>query len=248
MNYFGLLQSEFLKTKRCAVRRVALASPLCLSVLALVQGRYFSLNLFNWFYVMFLPVTLSLISAAAVNIDHGKMGLRAIRALSVKQRNIWIAKLLIVAGYALFSCLLLSAASIVVPAILGLLGIHQIKVFRVSESMAGVFVMFLTSIWQVPLSFILAKKGGLIFTVSTNLFLSFSGVLLALKSYWFFCPWAWVNRCMISVLGVLPNGLPNENNFRTGIYDVVLSLVMSLGVAVILGCWSTFSFAKSEAR
>lgn len=248
MNIFNIIQSEFLKTKRSVVRRVAIASPLCLAALATIQRGYFSLNLFNWFYVVFLPVTFALISAAAVNIDNGKHGLRAIRSLPVAQNKIWIAKSVNVLGYALCSCLLLSVAVIIVPAILSLVNIHQIKPLNLTTVLLGILVMFLTSAWQVPFSFILAKKLGMVFTVIVNLFVSFSGVFLALKPYWFFCPWTWVNRSMISVIGVLPNGLPVENSINVGTLDVILALVLSLVLTAILSLLAIFLFANTESR
>ncbi len=248
MDFFSILQSEFLKTKRSIVRRVAIASPLCLAALATIQGGYFSLNLFNWFYVVFLPATFAMIGAAAVNIDNGKHALRTIRSLPIKQNRIWLAKLINVLGYALFSCLLLSVAVILVPALLGMFGTAQIKQLSVVTVLSGIVVMFLSSAWQIPFSFILSKKLGLIFTVAINLIISFSGVLLALKSYWLFCPWAWVNRCMAVIIGVMPNGLPVESNLNVGTIDVVLSLILSLALTAVLGFLATWLFSNSEAR
>lgn len=72
MSNSTILMAEFLKTKRTATRRIAIASPLCLALMVIVQQGYFSLNLFNWYYVVFLPATFALISASAVNIDNGK--------------------------------------------------------------------------------------------------------------------------------------------------------------------------------
>lgn len=248
MNFFSILQSEFLKTKRSIVRRVAIASPLCLAIMATIQGGYFSLNLFNWFYVVFLPATFALISATAVNIDNGKHALRAIRSLPIEQNKIWLAKLINVLGYALFSCVLLSIAVIIVPTILGILGTTQIKQLSILTVLSGIIAMFISSAWQIPFSFILSKKLGLIFTVAINLFVSFLGVLLALKSYWFFCPWAWVNRCMTAVIGVMPNGLPVESNLNIGTIDVILSMVLSLALTSVLIFFTTRLFSNSEAR
>ena len=46
MSNSNILMAEFLKTKRTATRRIAIASPLCLALMAIVQQGYFSLNLF----------------------------------------------------------------------------------------------------------------------------------------------------------------------------------------------------------
>lgn len=245
----NILLSEFLKTKRSATRRIAIASPLCLTLMALVQQGYFSLNLFNWYYVVFLPVTFALISATAVNIDNKKHGLRAIRSLPISQDKIWSCKLLIVLFYAFLSCLLLSIAVVCVPFIFSLFGINQIKQLSLVSIFSGIIVMFITTMWQIPFCFILSKKLGLIFSVILNLVTSFSGVLLALKPYWLFCPWAWVNRSMISVLGLLPNGLPIEKNLSyTHSYDTFIGLVVSVILTAILSVISTKLYTKSEAR
>lgn len=248
MNSLVLAQAEYLKTKKSAVRRVAIVSPLCLAVLAIVQQGYFSLNLFNWFYVVFLPATLALISAAEVNLDYGKTGLRALRSLPVSQQKIWTVKLFVVAGYAFCSCLLLSVAVVIIPQFLQLLGTVQSKPLGVPTILAGIAVMFITTSWQVPLCFILAKKLGLVFTVITHLFVSFSGVFFALKPFWFLCPWAWVNRCLVSVIGVLPNGLPVENTDYISTFDVALGVGLSLILTAILGKLAIVIYARTEAR
>lgn len=248
MNKRKIFRSEFLKTKRSSVRRIALASPLCLALLASIQQGYFSLNLFNWFYVVFLPATFALISAAAVSIDNGKHALRAVRSLPIAQEKIWTAKLMVVIGYALCSCLLLGVAVIIIPGIFSLWGTDQIKSLNILAVFFGIVIMFLTTIWQVPLCFLLTQKFGLMFTVIINLSISFSGIFLALKPYWLYCPWAWVNRCMVLLIGVLPNGLPAENIKMVTSYDVVLAVILSLSLTIISGYASILLYAKIEAR
>ena len=145
MSNSNILMAEFLKTKRTATKRIAIASPLCLALMAIVQQGYFSLNLFNWYYVVFLPATFALISATAVNIDNGKHGLRAIRCLPVSQGKIWSSKLLVVLGYALLSCFLLSVAVVCIPFIFSLFGINQIKQLSIASIFLGIIVVFVTT-------------------------------------------------------------------------------------------------------
>lgn len=248
MNFFNILQAEFLKTKRSVVRRIAIAGPLCLAILATIQQGYFSINLFNWFYVVFLPVIFSVISVAAVNIDNGKQALRTIKALPLSQKKIWWAKLVNILVYALSSCLLLGVAVIIIPLIFHLLNINQLKPLNVDTALAGILVMFLSSAWQIPLSFILAKKISSPFIILINCFLSAVGVLSALKFYWFLYPWSWVNRCMIVMINVLPNGLPNENIIQIGYSDVISTLTLSLILTLVLSFISVSLFANAEAR
>lgn len=248
MAVLNILQAEFLKTKRSALRRIALTSPLVLAILALIQQGFFSLNLFNWYYVAFLPATFALISGIAVNIDSGKRGMRAICCLPIRQEKIWLAKLTIASSYAFCSCLLLSIAVVFVPEILSLLGAEQVKPLNIGMIATGILVMFFTTLWQIPFCFILAKKLGLVFTAVMNLLVSVSGVLLALEPFWFLCPWAWVNRCMVSIVGVLPNGLPVEQVNYSEPENVLSALVLSLILTTILIFLATKIFAKSEAR
>ena len=109
--------------------------------------------------------------------------------------------------------------------------------------------MFITTMWQIPFSFIISKKLGVIFSVVVNLAISFSGVVLGLKPYWMFCPWAWVNRSMISILGILPNGLPVEEDLiHAQSYDVLIAIVASVVLTMLLSIVSTTLYKKSEAR
>lgn len=249
MSYFcGILQGEFLKTKKSAVRRGAIAAPLSLSLLAVIQQGYFSQNVFNWYYVFFLPITFSLISAATVSSDYRRHRLRALRSFPAPQKVFWIAKLIVAAVYACVSCLLLSVAVMIVPKIFAAFGVEQVRHFRLSIVMVGIAVMFVTCAWQIPFCFLLTKKLGVIFTVAVNWLLSVAGVLAALKPYWVAYPWAWVNRCMIVVIDVLPNGLSAEHDQYAGVPDVIWSMALSAALTGLLAAAAIKLYAGSEAR
>lgn len=244
----GILQGEFLKSKKSAVRRAAIAAPLCLALLAVVQQGYFSQNVFNWYYVFFLPITFSLISAATVSSDYRRHRLRTLRSFPASQEVFWIAKMFVATVYACISCLLLSVAVMIVPKIFVAFGIEQVRQFRAPIVLAGIVVMFMACAWQIPLCFLLTKKLGVIFTVAVNWLLSVVGVLAALKPYWIVYPWAWVNRCMIVVIGVLPNGLSAEHDQYAGFPDVVWSMTLSAVLTGLLAAAAIKLYAGSEAR
>ena len=136
-----------------------------------------------------------------------------------------------------------------IPFIFSLFGINQIKQLSIASIFLWIIVVFVTTVWQIPFSFIISKKLGVIFSVLVNLAISFSGVFLALKPYWMFCPWAWVNRSMISILGILPNGLPVEEDLiHAQSYDVLIAIVASVVLTMLLSIVSTTLYKKSEAR
>lgn len=248
MNFSGILASELLKTKRSAARRIAIISPLCLAVFSLVQGGYFSLNLFNWFYTIFLPITAALIGTCIAQIDMGKHGLRTLRCLPLSQNKIWCAKLIVAAAHMFLSCALLLIAVSVIPALLNVLGVAQIKPLSLMSVVFGIIVMFLTMLWQIPFSFILNKRLGMAFTALINLFGSIVGILVALKSYWMLCSWSWVNHSMVFAINVLPNGLPADSSVSIEGYDVILALVASVVLTLLFSAASTLLYARSEAR
>lgn len=248
MNGTPLLASEWLKTKRSSVRQVAVASPLTLAVLALVQRGYFSLNLFNWFYVIFLPATLALMSAEMVRMDLRRHGLRTLRGYPVDQEKIWRAKLIVVSGAAFVSCLLLGIAVYVVPTFLRWMGIAKVKNLSIMETFLGVGAMYLSALWQVPFSFLLAKKLSTTLVSCANLCLSFSGVFLAEKGVWMFCPWAWVDRTMMVMIKVAPNGLPITGPLSGGVGDVLLAVGLSMALTLILSFLVMGWFGRMEGR
>lgn len=248
MRQVDLLAAEFLKTKRSAGKRFAIASPLCLAGLAIVQQGYFSLNLFNWFYVVFLPVTFAVLSAAIVNLDYAKHGLRTLRSLPISQAQLWLTKCLVAASYAWLSCLLLGIAVFLIPQLLALLGIQQLQPLSILTVLTGMAVMFCTTIWQIPCCFLLNYKLGIVFTVVVNGMLSITGVLLATTSAWILYPWAWVSHSMIDAIGVLPNGLPVDGHVYTHSADLTIACSAALLLTVVLTYLTIRLYAHTEAH
>lgn len=243
-----LLRSEFLKTKRSAASRLAFVGPCVLSIMALVQMGYFSINLFNWYYVIFLPLTIAGVSASTVRLDYGLLGLRTLRTLPVCQESLWFAKLVVVGSYTFASCLLLSCSTFVVPGLLTLIGIAQSHVMAPSAVLFGTVVMYILTLWQVPLMALLAKRFALIACATLNLVLNIAGVIMADGGYWFLNPWSWVMRAMSFAIGVLPNGLPVEGQSPSSLTDVVVMTYISLAATALLSVVAVKHFAKTEAR
>ena len=77
--------------------------------------------------------------------------------------------------------------------------------------------------------------------------LNLAGVVAAVESFWFLCPYSILPRMMCSVLGILPNGLPAREGSMTFspellegsnvLYGLILTLLWCLLLWAVTRSW-----------
>lgn len=238
------LKAENLKFRRTLTRKLILLMPLATMALTwFLSFNWYQINAFNWWYVLMMPGSIALISSLSDQKDAKKLGYRNIYALPVSLKKIWIAKVLNLILYTALSCLILLLG--ILP---GSLAVSNPLPLR--SACFGMLLIFLTSLWQIPLCLFLSRKTGMVGTILIQAAAGFLlGVLLATKSVWWLCPYSWTMRIMTPVLGILPNGtlahigdpLLNASSIPIGI---ALSILMFLLLMIVTTCW----FQKQEAK
>ena len=114
--------------------------------------------------------------------------------------KVWIAKNLTLVFYAALSNLVL-----LIGILLG--GSFVPNPLPFGASCLGMFLIFISSLWQIPLCLFLSRKVGMVGTVILQVGIGdVLGILFATKSNWWLCPYSWTARMITPVLGILPNG------------------------------------------
>lgn len=239
------LKAENLKCKGTFAKRLILTAPVVMILLALLSGRYFVENGYNWWYCMILPGFLTLLSALVNQYEEKKLRYRAVFALPVNLKRIWVAKAALIAVY-------FAAASLIHLAgiLIGMVLYNTTSGISVIQVISATAILFITSLWQIPLCLFLSKKFGLLPTV----FLNFCGgitlqILGANKSWWWACPYSWSARLMCPVLGILPQGVmaaPGDPLLNAGVIPIgiTLSIVLFALLLFVTSQW----FPKQEVK
>lgn len=204
--------AERLKNRHTSTEKLIVLMPMIAVCLAAwLTKDYFTIDSYNWWYVVLFPGMLALVCAAVGNRDK-KMENRAIQVLPVEMGAVWDGKVLygvLCMGIALlvFLCMTLAVGA----------GLEQTlrQVFRINpsagEQVLAVAVMLVTSLWQVPFCLLLQQVMGVFPMVLLHMG---SYILLAaelsLHSFFMVLPGGITSRMMCIILKILPNGLVAE--------------------------------------
>ena len=245
---YKYMLAENLKHKHSNLKKLMLILPLVTVLFSFVlMQSYFTINAFNWWYAMIMPVTFALIPGLMDRKEDKKLKYQAIYSLPVSLTKVWIAKVLTALLY------------IVVAALVHLFAVYILQ-FAVGKQLTSSYVfptlfsasvlLVITYLWQIPFCFFLVKKLGFIVVVASNVIIGLGlGVVFADSSLWMLCPYTWGIRLMIPILKVLPNGLPVTANHplieNTSILIPVISSVVLFGlITMITAKW----FSRIEVK
>ena len=237
------LKAENLKLKRTFTRKLILIAPLATLLLTWsLAVTWFQVNAFNWWYVLLLPGFIAIISALSDQKEK-KLEYRGVLALPISLKKIWIAKVLNLVFYTALSCFVL-----LIGILLGSFSVPN--PLPLGTACLGMFLIFLTSLWQIPFCLFLSRKIYMVGTILVQVAAGFLlGVLLAAKSIWWICPYSWTMRVMAPVLGILPNGtLAQAGDPLLNPFSIPVSIVLSILLFIILLVATTGWFQKQEAR
>lgn len=220
------LKAENLKFKRTLFRKLMILIPAVLILISVVfiyigigLGGFSSAIVCNWG----MPVgSLSIaILCHLANHKDQKHKYRTLFSLPIDLRKTFISKTILIALNLLVISLLLSFITVISECILS--GVSS-AIGQTGYYILGYCLLWLSLLWQIPFCLFLDQKAGFVGSVIINLFASaLGGLFFSLTPLFWFFPYSWPARFMVTVFGVLPNGLPVEANSR-----VLLNLEESL--------------------
>lgn len=230
------LKAEKMKYRRTFLWPLVILMPaVCMLLSAMLTYNYFAMDSYNWWYIMMMPGFLSIACGQIGGKDLKKKNC-TIWALPADMGKIWDAKILLSAMAVGIATLVLMVFVLLGEAVMEK-GLHFtfINMPSVGSQLLAAFLIWLTTLWQIPFCIFLAQKTGTLVMIVISLALSqISGPLISLKDCFFLIPYAITPRVMCPVLKTLPNGLPAEPGQIT--YTPELMSVQSavIGAAVSL--------------
>ena len=240
--------AENLKHKHSFLLKLLFIAPIIALLHSFVlMPSYFSVNAYNWWYVILMPATFALIPAMMHRKEERKLNYRAIFPLNIDLNKIWISKILT------------ALINLSINSIMHMLGVFvfqffvgdQLTVYYTFTTLlfASAFLV-ITNIWQVPFCFFLAKKFGFIASIVVNAVLGLVvGILLADGSMWIYCPYSWGIRLMVPVMRILPSGVPTEaSNPMILKTSLLIPCILSICLFTLLTFITAKWFSKQEVK
>ena len=211
------LTAENLKFKRSLFRKLMIFIPAALVLIAMVfifvgigLGGFSSAMVCNWC----MPIaSLSIVFLChLVNNKDQKHKYRTLYSLPIDLKRIFIANTILIALNLLIISLLLSLITVISECIVA--GVSS-AIGHSGYYLLGYCLLWLSLLWQIPFCLFLDQKVGFVGSVIINLFASaFGGLFFSLTPLFWFFPYSWPARFMVTLFGVLPNGLLVEANSR----------------------------------
>jgi ABC-2 type transport system permease protein len=234
-----IIKSEHIKLKHTFGGLLPMIAPAVILLIALLLtggiDHAFPTAAWNWWYIMFLPGMLSVLSYLCVKKDK-KMKYYNILLLNTAPEKSWIGKIMYCGLGLLFSNLLIFLGTFIGGSIFG-------TAISPGGGFAGALLLSLSYMWEIPLFLFLSARFGMFASIFSCMALSVFGVVtLADGNFWWTFPASVPIRLMCPTLGILPNGLPipaGSELYNTNVIlpGIVLSLVWFFGMTIGTTLW-----------
>jgi ABC-2 type transport system permease protein len=249
--FFSALRAEVLKSAHGAPVRLAVALALPFGLLGGIvlplAGWPISYSAWNYYYMLLLPVTVSLASATVAGYDARLSG-HVPLSCGVPLARTWVAKALWCLGLSLLgnlvTCALYTVGALLSPA----------GAASVASMLATALVSTVATSWMVPVTLFLVTRAGMLAGVLVPLGVQLvAGFAWGSTSLWPLIPPVAAAVLPTAFLPVLPSGEPMDA--ATGALaatlgrltpDHALALVVCAVAVVALTALSALWFSRSE--
>ncbi|MGZ0041420.1 lantibiotic immunity ABC transporter MutE/EpiE family permease subunit [Paenibacillus ottowii] len=239
------IAAEHLKLKRTFTKKLVWLAPIVTLLLCtgLMGGHMFQSASYNWWYIMLLPGTLTLMCSGVIQKDGKKLKYHAILGMSVDSAMVWYGKIGVCVRLLMFSFIILFIG-------ITLGGFVFSTSVTLARSVAATLILFITFLWQIPLCLFLTDRIGMFATLFINMLGNVAcTILFATSSIWWTVPYAIPARLMCAVIQVLPNGLAVPSGDPLLDQGVIApGLVITVCLFMILSVLTAMSFRKREAK
>lgn len=223
----NIIRSEFIKSKNTSINKFIWVAPLLTTVIAFLLGGGQN-GAYNWWYTLFLPGTLSIISAHIITSEK-KLSYKGLFLYPIEKRNIWLGKI------AYITILLIETSIIFMISIYAISFISPITI-TLKDNVTATIILILAFLFQIPINLLLTTKFNMYVAVLFSMFMSMvSTVSFGSSAVIRFSPYGIGQYLMCPVLHIFPNGLPVPKGSPFLNRDMVISnIIIGFIIFVIL--------------
>ena len=237
----SIIKAELLKQKHTFHNKLVWFAPIITILIAflLMGGAYVEKGAYNWWYILILPGTVTMISSFII-VNEKKRKFNGLFTILIDIKKLWYGKIIVSTIYLALTCLTFFFSITISGVILG----REISIINSLTASILLFVLFL---WQIPLWMFMSMKINTGFSVILSVILNFGfAAICAIGSLWWI-PFAIPARAMVTILGIMPNGLNVEsgsNLINTNI--IPIGIIISLGLYLALSYFLAKRFENQE--
>ncbi len=199
-----IIKAEFQKGKRTSTNKFIVITPLIALLLSFSWGGGQN-GAYNWWYVMFLPGMLAIISAQAITREKD-LSYKGVLLYPQDKGIIWLGKILYVS-------ILLLLTSLIFMAGIHVVGLVSESTIPLKANVLASVILILTFLFNIPIIMFLTVQFNMFVSVLFNIAMTIIGVVsFDTNSILRFSPYRISSALMAPVLHILPNGLPVPEN------------------------------------
>lgn len=236
-----IIKAEFQKSKRTTINKFVLITPLFALLLCVLWGGGQN-GAYNWWYTMFLPGMIAIISAQVITREKS-LSYKGVLLYSKDKGSVWLGKILYISILLIFSSLIFMIGIEVIGFIFG-------STIPLKANMFATVILILTSLFTIPISLFLTVQLDIFVAVLFNIGMTTIGVVsFGTNSILKFSPYGTLSALMAPILHILPNGLsvPDNSPLLNGDL-IVMDTVINIIVFIILTILTTVWFKKKEVN
>lgn len=236
----NVIKAEFEKGKRTTTNKFIVIAPL-LSILLSSSWGGGQNGAYNWWYTMFLPGMLAMISAQVITREKS-LSYKGILLYPQDKGIIWLGKILYIS-------ILLICTSLILMIGMEVMGLLYGSTIPLRANMLATIILILTFLFNIPICMFLTVQFNMFVAVLFNIGMTIVGVISYALSTNLLLPYGTASRLMVPVLGILPNGLSVPENSPLLNGDMILGdTVISMTIFIILTVLTAIWFRKKEVN
>lgn len=234
----NIIKAEFQKSRSTSINKFIIITPLLTILLSFmlaggINGSY------NWWYVMFLPGMLAIVSSGVIGREE-KLSYKGLFLYPYDKGAMWLGKII-------YLVILLVISSLIF--MVGIIGIGFVSESRIllRTNILATIILIVTSIFQIPMSLFLTVKFNMFVATFCNIAMTALGVISFSTRYFYMCyPYGIPSALMAPILHILPNGLPvpTDSSLLNG--NIFLDIVINIFTFFILTILTTIWFRNKE--
>ncbi|AKL96112.1 antibiotic ABC transporter permease protein [Clostridium aceticum] len=236
-----IIKAEFQKSKRTTINKFVMITPLITLLLCVLWGGGQN-GAYNWWYTMFLPGMLAIISAQVITREKS-FSYKGVFLYSKDKGLIWLGKILYISILLIFSCLIFMIGIEVIGFLFG-------STIPLKANIFATAILIFTFLFTIPISLFLTVQFNMFVVVLFNIGMTIIGVVsIGTNSILKFSPYGTSSALMAPILQILPNGLPVPDNSPLLNGDLIVNdTVINIIVFIMLTILTTIWFKKREVN
>lgn len=236
----NIIKAEFQKAKRTSINKFIIITPLFTVLLSFLWGGGQN-GAYNWWYSMFLPGVIAIISAQVITREE-KLLYKGLLLYPQDKASMWLGKIIYL------SILLVISSLIFMIGIIGVGFVYE-PTISLSANILATIALIATLLFNIPISLFLTVKFNMFVTIIFNIILTIFGVVSFGSRYFsVFYPYGISSALMVPVLHILPNGLPVPESSPLINGNISLGIAINIFIFLILTILTTMWFRNKEVN